>query len=48
MSVEQERFQIVASIVLFNHSYEQVEDTLTSLLNEQMRWQNCFNQQWRV
>lgn len=35
MSVEQERFQIVASIVLFNHSYEQVEDTLTSLLNEQ-------------
>ncbi|CAI0955687.1 dTDP-Rha:alpha-D-GlcNAc-pyrophosphate polyprenol, alpha-3-L-rhamnosyltransferase [Serratia proteamaculans] len=34
MSVEQERFQIVASIVLFNHSYEQVEDTLTSLLNE--------------
>ncbi|CAI0798086.1 dTDP-Rha:alpha-D-GlcNAc-pyrophosphate polyprenol, alpha-3-L-rhamnosyltransferase [Serratia grimesii] len=35
MAVEQEKFQIVASIVLFNHSYEQVEETLTSLLNEQ-------------
>ncbi|MBO1500777.1 glycosyltransferase family 2 protein [Serratia proteamaculans] len=34
MAVEKERFQIVASIVLFNHSYEQVEATLTSLLNE--------------
>ncbi|MEE4409347.1 MULTISPECIES: glycosyltransferase family 2 protein [unclassified Serratia (in: enterobacteria)] len=35
MAVEQEKFQIVASIVLFNHRYEQVEETLTSLLNEQ-------------
>ncbi|BEN10399.1 glycosyl transferase [Serratia marcescens] len=36
MAVDQEKsqFQIVASIVLFNHSYEQVAGTLTSLLAE--------------
>ncbi|HBK4793432.1 TPA: glycosyltransferase [Serratia marcescens] len=36
MAVDQEKsqFQIVASIVLYNHSYEQVVGTLTSLLAE--------------
>ena len=34
MSSEQKRYQIVASIVLYNHSYAQLEDTLLSLLSE--------------
>lgn len=34
MSLESEKFQIVASIVLFNHSHAQLEDTLSSLLRE--------------
>ncbi|VEA72759.1 dTDP-Rha:alpha-D-GlcNAc-pyrophosphate polyprenol, alpha-3-L-rhamnosyltransferase [Serratia rubidaea] len=35
MAVEQKKFKIVASIVLYRHSYAQVENTLLSLLNEQ-------------
>ncbi|MEB7584256.1 glycosyltransferase [Serratia rubidaea] len=35
MAVEQKKFKIVASIVLYHHSYAQVENTLISLLNEQ-------------
>lgn len=34
MAVVKEKYQIVASIVLFNHSYTQVAATLTSLLAE--------------
>ncbi|EMF03850.1 glycosyltransferase [Serratia marcescens] len=34
MAVVKEKYQIVASIVLFNHSYAQVAATLTSLLAE--------------
>ncbi|OMQ23054.1 glycosyl transferase [Serratia oryzae] len=34
MSLESKQYQIVASIVLFNHSYAQLEDTLSSLLSE--------------
>jgi len=34
MAVEQKKWQVVASIVLFNHSYPQIENTLNSLLAE--------------
>ncbi|ALX94370.1 glycosyltransferase [Serratia fonticola] len=34
MSLESEKYQIVASIVLYNHTYAQLEDTLSSLLSE--------------
>lgn len=34
MSLKSEKYQIVASIVLYNHSYAQLEDTLSSLLHE--------------
>lgn len=34
MHLESDRYQVVASIVLFNHSSSQLEDTLKSLLSE--------------
>ncbi|HGM5488623.1 TPA: glycosyltransferase family 2 protein [Serratia fonticola] len=34
MSLESEKYQVVVSIVLYNHSYAQLEETLSSLLRE--------------